>query len=254
VKGAFYGEVICDRQGKIFAGISAATLNTTTFTNVAIDITKQDWIGSPAIEETFNYRLGYLEMGGTQFIPGVSGSSAAYLSCAPGTSPGYHGNVQTIEGLALDSQDFLNNTCGNVFAYLNSKYAHVGLELSGNYRNLDIAPLEVITLNLEANDNPKRLVWIHKKFHITEMSWAYDPQKGTLLPTLALHEVTSSYPGTTISIPPIPPTTDPGGGGFDVPPITIPPFNFPVGFGFLAVYHNGIFVALVSGLNFIDSA
>jgi PKD repeat protein len=263
LKGTLYGELVCDRQGKLFAGISAATLNTTLFTNVAIDITKQDWIGSPSIEESFNYRLGYMEMGGIYFDPTTpsdpikkpySGSWLPYLSCSPGTVPGYHGNVQTIEGLAIDSQDYLNNTCGNVFAYLNSKYAHVGIELSGNYRNLDIAPLEVVTLNLEANDNPKRLVWVHKKFHITEMSWTYDPQKGTLLPNITLHEVTSSYPGTAIVIPPVAPNTDPGGGGYTPPPIYIPPIVIPPFTGFLYVYHNGILVAVVSALNFIDSA
>lgn len=258
MRGTLYGDVVCDRQGKIHAEVGAATYDTTTFTNVVMDITKQDWIGSPSIEETFNYRLSYLEMGGIQFIPAATGTfggtSFAYLSCAPGVTPGYHGNVQSIQGMAFVDQDNLNDICGNVFAALNSKYSHVGFELSGDYRNIDIAPLEVITLNLEANDNPQRLVWNKKSFYTTEMSWNYDPQQGTLLPSLTLHEITtSSYKGTTIIIPPIPPTVDPGGGGFDIPPITIPPFVFPPGFGFLAVYHNGVFVALVSGLNFVDS-
>lgn len=254
MRGTLYGDVVCDRQGRIYAEVGAASYDITTFNNIVMDTTKQDWIGSPSIEETYNYRLSYLEMGGIQFIPAPTGTfggtSFAYLSCAPGVTPGYHGNVQTIDGMAFVDQDNLNDICGNVFAYINSKYAHVGLELSGNYRNIDITPLEVISLNLEANDNPKRLVWNQKRFHPTEMSWIYDPQKGTLLPTLTLHEITTGYSGGTITIPPVPPVVDPGGGGYDIPPIVIPPFSFS---GWLYVYHNGVLVAVVSGLNFVDS-
>ncbi len=122
--------------------------------------------------------------------------------------------------------------------------------MSGDYRNLDIAPNEIINVTLDAEDTPKRLVWSRKAFHPTGMSWTYNPQKGTLLPTLTLHEVTQGYSGGTITIPPIPPVTDPGGGGFDIPPFVIPPFTFT---GWLYVYHNGILVAIVSGLNFVDS-
>ena len=263
MKGTLYGDLVSDRQGRIYAEVGAAATDSAAsyFANT-MNMNKQDWIGSPVIEESYNYRLGYLEMGGIRFDPTTpadpaakpySGSFNAYLSCAPGTSPAYRGNVQKIEGLALYSQAYLNDMSGNVFAYLNSKYAHVEFEMSGNYRNMDIAPQEIVNVSLAPEDNPKRITWNDKPFHPTGMSWTYDPQKGTLLPVLTLHEVTQGYDGTTIIIPDIPPTTDPGGGGFDVPPVTFPPFTIPQ-FGFLAVYHNGIFVALVTGLNFVDSA
>lgn len=256
MKGTLYGDVVCDRQGRIHAEVSIAATDSAASTfPVAMDVVKQDWIGTPTIEETFNQRLGYLEMGGIAFTPAPSGTfvgtSNAYLSCAPGTTPAYRGNVQKIEGLALVDQDYLNTLCGNVFAYINSKYAHVSLDLSGNYRNIDIAPQEIVTVNLDAEDNPRKLIWNHKSFHITQMSWSYNPQNGTLLPTLTLHEVTQGHAGGTIVIPPIPPVKDPGGGGWDVPPVVIPPYSFT---GWLYVYHNGVLVAVVNGLNFIDSA
>ena len=255
MKGTLYGDIVCDRQGKIWSEVSvAATDSASTSFPVAINIIKQDWIGTPAIEETFNQRTAYLEMGGIACTPAASGTfintSAAYMSCAPGTEPSYRGNVQRIQGLALNSQADLNTLCGNIYAYMNSKYSHVDLELSGNYRNIDIAPQEIINLNLEASDTPRQIVWSNKAFHPTAMSWSYDPGKGTLLPTLTLHEVTQGFDGGTITIPPIPPVTDPGGGGFDIPPIVIPPFTFS---GWLYVYHNGVFVAAVNGLNFVDS-
>lgn len=255
MRGTLYGDVVCDRQGKIYAEVSvAATDSAATSFPTAINIFNQDWVGSPFVEETFNRRLGYLEMGGIQFSLAPSGTydgtSAAYLSCAPGSAPAYRGNVQKIEGLALTSQIQLNTQCGNVYAYLNSKYAHMEFELSGNYRNIDIAPQEIVNVSLIATDTPKRITWSNKAFHVIGMSWVYNPQAGTLLPTLTLHEVTQGYSGDTIVIPPIPPVKDPKDGNWDIPPLVIPPFTFT---GWLYVYHNGILVAVVSGLNFVDS-
>ena len=254
MKGTLYGDVVCDRQGKIFAEVSAAATDSaaTSFPSI-MNIYNQDWIGRPAIEETFNRRLGYLEMGGIQFTVAPTGTfvgtSAAYLSCAPGSTPAYRGNVQRIEGLALTSQTQLNVQSGNVFAYLNSKYAHMELDLSGNYRNIDIAPQEIINISLETTSTPKRITWNNKAFHPTGMSWTYNPQQGTLLPTLTLHEITQGYSGDTIIIPPVPPPDGPTPPPV-VPPIVIPPVQFT---GWLYVYHNGILVAVVSGLNFMDS-
>jgi hypothetical protein len=255
MKGTLYGDLVCDRQGRMYAEVSVAAIDSaSTAIPSAMNIANQDWIGNPVIEESYNNKLGFLEMGGIVYTIAATGTfggtSAAYLSCAPGDAPAYRGNVQRIEGLALLSQSQLNTQSGNVFAYLNSKYAHVDFELSGNYRNLDIAPQEVIGVSLAAEDTPKRLVWTNKAFHPTGMSWTYDPQKGTLLPTLTLHEVTQGYAGGTITIPPVPPVTDPGGGGFIIPPVVIPPFTFS---GWLYIYHNGVLVAVVSGLNFVDS-
>jgi hypothetical protein len=256
MKGTLYGDVVCDRQGRIYAEISVATIDSaaTAFPN-AMEVIKQDWIGTPTIEESYNYNLGYLEVGGISFTPAPTGTfegtSVAYLSCAPGTVPAYRGNVKTIEGLALTDQDSLNILNGNIFAYINSRYAHVSLSLAGNYRNFDIAPQEIVNLSLAQTDTPMGIVWNNKAFHPLEMSWEYNPERGSLLPKITLHEITQGFPASTITIPPIPPVTDPGGGDWDVPPIIIPPFTFS---GWLYIYHNGVFVAMVSGLNFVDSA
>lgn len=262
MRGTLYGEVVCDRQGKIYAEVATAAYNLASFTGSVINITKQDWIGNPSIEEIYNDKVSYLEMGGIQFDPSTpadpvkkpySGSSLALLACAPGTSPSYRGSVQKIEGMGLLSQGQLNQICGNIFAYLNSKFAHVEFNLSGNYRNIDIAPIEIVGVTVEASDTPRGIVWNNKAFHPTGMSWTYDPKKGTLLPTLTLHEATSGFDATAIVIPAIPPTTDPGGGGYTAPPVTIPPIVIPPFTGFIYVYHNGILVAVVSALNFVDS-
>jgi len=256
MQGTLHGNLTCDRQGRLHAevGIDATDNAASTF-NLNMNVDKQDWMESPTIEETYNETVGYMEVGGIHFTPAPTGTFEGtyepYLSCAPGTSPAYRGGVQKIEGLALNSQADLNALAGNLFAYMNSRYAHVSLKLSGNYRNFDIAPQEIVRLSVSADDTPMGIVWNNKAFHITEMSWEYNPRLGTLIPSLTLHEVTQGYAGATITIPPVPPTIDPGGGGYDIPPIDFP--ELPPFTGFLYIYHNGVFVAIVTGLNFVDS-
>ena len=255
--GTLYGNLVSDRQGKLWAETSVATMDSADIASSISDvmnINKQDWIGAPTIEQTPNQQVGYVEFGGaswTDITGSYEGTYGVYLCCAPGSWPSYRGSVRNIQGLAVDDQDDLNALAGNVWAYMNSKYAHVSLDLSGNYRNIDIAPQEIIELNLAQTDTPMGIVWEDKNFHPTEMSWVYNPQRGALLPRLILHEITEGFPASTITIPAVPPVTDPGGVGYNVPPIVIPPITFT---GWLYVYHNGVLVAVVSGLNFVDSA
>jgi len=146
----------------------------------------------------------------------------------------------------------LNTLCGNAFAYKNALYPQFDIYLSGNYRNLDIAPQELLKVYLEADDTPRKIVWNGKAFHIIAMDWMYDGRSGILSPYLVLHEVTAGTSGIVIAIPPLPPTGD-DGGGFDIPPIYIPEFPpISIGAGGINIYHNGVFVATVNGLNFVD--
>jgi hypothetical protein len=247
MKGTLRGAVVCDRQGKIWAEVDIGATNNATGTfPVAMDIDRQDWIGTPTIEETQNYQTSYIEMGGIEFNA-YSGTSVAHLACAPGPTPSYRGNVQTIEGLALNSQADLNELVGNVFAYINSRYGHVGLDLAGDYRNIDIAPQEILTLSLDATDNPQHIAWNKKAFHPTSINWSYDPLKGAFMPTLELHEVTQGFAGSTIIIPPIPPTNEPYIPPFVPPSLILPSFGVTIN-----IFHNGVFIVTTSNINFID--
>jgi hypothetical protein len=95
--------------------------------------------------------------------------------------------------------------------------------LNGNYRNLDIAPQELVSVIIDADDTPRGIVFAEKPFAIREMSWAYDPKQEFLFPTLVTHEITQGFDADTIVIPDVPPTDAEGGGGYNQPPITVPP-------------------------------
>jgi hypothetical protein len=83
------------------------------------------------------------------------------------------------------------------------------------------------------------------------MTLDYSGKNGILLTSITLHEVTQGYDALTMAIPLVPPTQDPGGGGWEIPPIYIPPITIPGG-GWLNIFHNGVFVCAVTGINFLD--
>lgn len=226
---ALVGDVVSDRQGKIWAEVSASSISSGTSAfpyNMTLD--KQDWMGVATIDERHVNDISFLEMGGVNY-QGPGFESTALMSSAPGSTPAYRGKVERIQGLALSSQDQLNELVGNVYAWKNAKYPSVQLNIVGNYRNFDVAPQEIVRLNLDGNDNNRGLVWNSKAFINQSMSWSYDAEFGLFLPTVDLAEVTQGFDAATIVIPPTPPTSGEDGGGFYIPPFEFPPFPpFPV--------------------------
>ena len=250
MKGTLIGSLCSDRQGKLWSEVGIEVTNgaiSGSFPNSML-LDRQDWMGTPVIDEVLNKQISYLEVGGVSF-ESATGTSTPFLCSAPGVTPSYRGRVEQVEGLALSTQAQLNTLAGNLFAYKNARYPQVDFGLVGNYRHIDIAPQETIRVNLEASDTPMGIVWNQKLFHPTSITWEYNPRQGTFLPRITLHEVTQGVSAITEDIPPAPPNTDPGGGGFDIPPIIIPPFGAPVT---LLIYHNGVFVCTANALNFID--
>lgn len=219
---ALIGEVVADRQGKIWAEISASA---TPFARgsfpLALSMTNGDWIGTPVLEERHLGETSFIEMGGVVF--GATGSSAL-LSNAPGETPAYRGRAKTIEGLILSNQTQLNRIAGSVYAFENAPFPSLSLEMKGNYSNLDIAPIERITVDLAAADTPRRITFSNEPFYPIAMSWRYDPITQVRLPTLELGQLVNGANGDTIVVPPIPE------GGFTNPPTTNPP-TFPGGGG-----------------------
>lgn len=209
MKSTLVGEVVADRQGKIFAEVGVRATNNATGTfSVGMQLSDQDWIGDVNIDEIQSEPLSYLEMGGIAYDGPASGTFSALIACAPGDAPAYRGGLEQAQGLALTSQSQLNTLVGNVLAYRNSKYPAVSVDLSGNYRNLDIAPQEIVALNVDLTDTYRNIVWQNKHFHITDMSWSYIPDKESFLPSMTLHEITQGFSGDTIIIPVEPPDDD----------------------------------------------
>lgn len=223
-------ELVADMQGKLWAEISAgATPSSETAFPVTLAMDKQDWMGEPNIDERLINDISFVERGGIAYSGSVTGTFTALMSGAPGSAPAYAGTPDRKQGLILTGQTALNQLTGNLFAYKNSKYPDIEFVMSGNYSNLDVAPIERVQVNIAQADTNKGITLQNKPFHPVRIEWQYDPHNQTLTTTMSVAQLVNGVAGTTIRIPPTPPNQ-----GFSVPSIQIPEIpalTFP-GFGF----------------------
>jgi len=179
------------------------------------------WMSEPSLERREVDALSYLEMGGIAYYGPVSDKFDAFMGCAPGTEPSLQGKMEEHQGLALASQSQLNALVGNVYAWKNAQYPRLNYYLSSAFKNLDIAPQEIISANLSIDDTPKRITFTEKPFIPQEITWTYKSKNKTLLQSVTMHEVTEGFDGDTIIIPDEPPKDIPPRD--TIPPIIIPP-------------------------------
>jgi hypothetical protein len=197
--------IISDKQGIIYLETSPEVINQATGTMImGMELLRQDWINEPEITEILVPPIAYLEMGGLGYS-GSTGTTGNFIASAPGQYAGYIG--ERIDGqysLIVGSQAQLNNMTGDFFAYQNAKYPDVTMQLSGNYRNIDIVPLNQYLITLNASDTHRGITWTRRPFHVVDVGWEYNSQDNTLLPEVILHEITSGYAGYTVDIPQTP--------------------------------------------------
>ena len=217
MSGAILGSLVSDRQGKLWAETDIYT--EPQFYDASMPLEKRDWMSEPILDERMNDEVSFIEAGGIYYN---GSSSAALLSVAPGVTPSTKGTVDRFQGLALLDQDHLNTIIANLYAYKNSIYPNLEIEIAGNYRNFDIAPQEKIPISIASGDTARGVVFVNKPFSISGMQWMYDPQTKFFSPTLSLYEVVTGTVSETLSIP-VEPPTDGDDGSFDIPPIDVPP-------------------------------
>jgi hypothetical protein len=218
IRSALVGSVVSDRQSKLWLEVDAyATPNATgTFTPI-MTLDKGDWMNEPRIDEQLANTTSFIEMGGIAYAGANTGTFSALMTNAPGNAPSYRGKVERTQGLALVDQAQLNQLAGNVLAFKNARYPVIDIELTGNYRNLDIAPQEAVQVDIEPSDNMrgKRIL---APYYVTNMQWTFDPKNLTLFPRVTLNIITTGEAGETIPIPAVPPTdgfqNPSGGDGF----------------------------------------
>ncbi|RMD65283.1 hypothetical protein D6833_03175, partial [Candidatus Parcubacteria bacterium] len=218
MRGTLWGAVVADRQGKIWAETEVAAIhNATSSLTQTFSLTKQDWMAEPDVTVRTKPELSYLSMGGIAFSGTSTGTYSALMACAPGTAPHYRGKVEQYQGLALESQTQLNQLVGDVFAWRNSRYPDITLDLSGNYRNFDIAPQEIVGITINASDNNLGVTLSDEPFTVRSMWWKYDGRNEAFLPRISFAQVTSGVEGDSIVIPDVPPSS-----GYNEPEITVP--------------------------------
>lgn len=195
--------MVADRQGSIYCEDEANLVPTGTsrYFPVVLDITRQDWAGRIDIDFRMRQQTSYIEMGGIAYTGPVTGTNTAFLSGAPGVAPHYAGDTQSVSGLVVYSQNQLNVLSGNALARANAEFPNVDLDMAGDYRLLDIAPIERVRMNLSPAENHRGFEWINKPFFIKEVSYDYQPESQWLRNSVTLEEETSGEPGDTITIP-----------------------------------------------------
>lgn len=169
------GSIVSDRQGKMWIEIApeglpnAAQVLPGVFAIGLRDISSNPKTNSVAISskaarvsngpvwtERYFPDISYVEYGGIIYNPD-SGASTAILAGGPGVTPAYQGDIDHMEGMILNSQDQLNQIVGASYAYQNSRFPEIAFPLSGNYKNLDIAPLQVIYLTIPEDATVRRI-------------------------------------------------------------------------------------------------
>lgn len=230
MRGTLVGQMVSDRQGKLWTEINAeATPNVTGTFPQDIQLNNglnnggpSDWMNQPKLVENVYDQVSFIELGGIIYNYGSStGTFAPIMSNAPGSAPSFRGTVTTIEGLAASDQNQLNALSGNLFSSRNAKYPELDLDIAGNYRNLDIAPQGLIEALLQPIDTV-RGVALDQQYVVDSMQWQWDAESQYLYPKIVLKTVKNGPAGDTIDVPVNP--ADTGGlGGFKQPKLTIPP-------------------------------
>jgi hypothetical protein len=227
VQGALRGRLMSDSLGKLWAEREIAVIDgASSVLPASFTLNKGDWLDSPNIDERSLSEVSFMEWGGIAYNP-VSGQSVPLLASAPGTAPGYRGKVERSQGFALSDQTELNTRVGNMYAYMNARYPSMDVKLRGNFPIFDIAPQELVRVNIDATDTPRGISFINKPFAVRGVSMSWTPAQQVLLTNLQLAEVTQGFVGSSIVIPVEPPDTD-DGGSVNQPPITVPPIPTPV--------------------------
>lgn len=232
MRSAIVGKAVADRQGKVWIEPDITTA-TGTVPSV-MQITNRDWRNAPVVDELLVPDVSYLERGGIAYSGPQTGSFSANMACSPGDTPGYRGEIDQAQGLALFSQAHLNRIVGNLYAWRNTRFKTIDMDLAGSYRNLDIAPQEPVGILVRDTDT-KRGFTIDGQFNPNSLSWSYDSQNKMLLARASFIPIVNGNNVQTMIIPAVP--VD---GGFGQPAVSIPPippFVFPTGtYGFGATY------------------
>ncbi len=231
---ALFGNMVSDRQGKIWAEINASMQPTGSARQAddlmqeVITITRQDWRGEIDIEREPTAKLAYTELGGIAYSGESTGTFDPYLSGAPGEAPEYSGGVQRRSGLVVLGQEQINELSGLQIAMENALYPNLDMSVAGDYRFLDIAPQQRVLLDVAKDETFRRITLNSEPFIPELISYNYEADRQALMMNMVLVPETSGPPGVTVEIPVDPPYDEIIIGDFDIefPPI-IPPIIEP---------------------------
>lgn len=163
-----------------------------------------DWRDQMQVPRFWENKLSQIEVGGVNFYgPNIEEDFEALMSVAPGHSPAYSGNPQSVTGYVVSSQTSLNAFSGRKLAQANNKYANLAIPLSGNYRCLPLAPQMRLYFDTTPDWDPRGSDWNASAYFIQQVRHLLTSRR--CLSTIVVSAETDGPPGETIIIPEEPP-------------------------------------------------
>jgi len=229
MRNSLLGAMVSDRQGMLWAEIASYGLEDplTTIPTNPMPLDKQDWMNDPVIQERRGYGTSFVELGGIAYYGAATNTFSALIADAPGITPLYRGKTERQEGLILLSQSQLNHVAANYLAYKNSQFPEISMPMTGNYRNIDIAPQEKFFLVIRPEDTIRNVSLQSRPYLPNAMTWHYDSVKQNFVPDLVFEQIATGTASEPVYIPINPPVVD---SGYDYPSLqlpTLPSFNPP---------------------------
>lgn len=178
---------------------------------VAQTLTDRDWREEITIERKAKSPVGQVDLSGV-YYSGDFATSTAIFSLAPGHYPRHYGSKHKVERIALSNQSEANLLAGLWLSYLNNEFPTVDVQMSSNYRAIDIAPWSFVQMNLAASDTPRGIAWVNKKLIPRRIGFNYDAGEAVLLTDIEFEaevEASEAITGDPPIEPPPPPPPPP---------------------------------------------
>lgn len=253
ISSTLLGRFIVDRQGQgwLEKKIDIVEVGDRA-PGTALTLTRADWRDLLTLIQRRELPVSYAEVGGISYEGTGTDVFAAYISCAPGLTPGYEGKVTVLTGTVLESQIVTNQLVGNVLANLNKEFPELRLQLSGNYRLLDIAPQERILVTLSSSENWLGVSLVSEPFIPRQVSISYSVEDQTCLVDVLLEQESDGPTGEAGPYPAVPPDDPPEPCSDCEEPPCLPPCDGVEGTGDNCIVVSASFVAYTE--NFLSSS
>lgn len=142
----------CDRYGRLFFQINQQVVVDRSGMPTTQAITRNDWTDKPYIAPEPAKSVSLVDLSGISW----DGTTAVPIfSLSPGHVFARYGRVEVMDRLMLVDQASSNTMAGLISAWRNNLWPRVDLSFGGNYRMIDIAPYQRLTMAIEASDTPR---------------------------------------------------------------------------------------------------
>lgn len=180
--------------------------------------TLDDFGEGAAVDRRVMSEVSRLEISGVYY---QNGTGTALGAQAPGDVQARFGSVETVENMALESQEQVIELAGRYAGWRNNPEGDFELTFVGVNRFIGICPAQFVELTLEGDETARQLV---KTYNLIprRIQGRYDARRGAWIQTITLEPEAEAWPAIQMDFPGSDEGEDPGGGGDD-PPEPPPP-------------------------------